>query len=120
MKEIAEECGNQTKKIKRALRGIEYTDISLERVYEYYNQVTDDEVGEACAAFAGKALACREATPEDLIKAMRLYRAIKRIVEEEKLSALTLSCFKLIEHYGYSIFFLRLPAGSLWNGNKPL
>ena len=80
--------------------GIEYTDISLERVYEYYNQVTDDEVGEACAAFAGKALACREATPEDLIKAMRLYRAIKRIVEEEKLSALTLSCFKLIEQTG--------------------
>ena len=80
--------------------GIEYTDISLERVYEYYNQVTDDEVGEACATFAGKALACREATPEDLIKAMRLYRAIKRIVEEEKLSALTLSCFKLIEQTG--------------------
>ena len=39
--------------------GIEYTDISLERVYEYYNQVTDDEVGEACAAFAGKALAAK-------------------------------------------------------------
>ena len=52
------------------------------------------------AAFAGKALACREATPEDLIKAMRLYRAIKRIVEKEKLSALTLSCFKLIEQTG--------------------
>ena len=80
--------------------GIEYTDISLERVYEYYNQITDDEVGEACAAFASKALACREATPEDLIKAMRLYRTIKRIVEEEKLSALTLSCFKLIEQTG--------------------
>lgn len=80
--------------------GIEYTDIPLERVYEYYNQITDDEVGEACATFAGKALACREATPEDLIKAMRLYRAIKRIVEEGKLSALTLSCFKLIEQTG--------------------
>ena len=80
--------------------GIEYTDISLDRVYKYYNQITDDEVGEACATFAGKALACREASPEDLIKAMRLYRAIKRIVEEEKLSALTLSCFKLIEQTG--------------------
>ena len=77
--------------------GIEYTDISLERVYEYYNQVTDDEVGEACAAFAGKALACREGTPEDLIKAMRLYRAIKKVCQEENLEALTLSCFKLIE-----------------------
>lgn len=80
--------------------GIEYTDVPLERIYEYYEQITDDEVGEACASLAGKALACREATPEDMIKAMRLYRAIKKIVEEDKLSAVTLSCFRLIEQTG--------------------
>lgn len=51
--------------------GVEYTDVSLDRIYEYYNQITDDEVGEACAHLAGKALACREASPEDMIKAMR-------------------------------------------------
>ena len=28
--------------------GIEYTDVSLDRIYEYYGQITDDEVGEAC------------------------------------------------------------------------
>ena len=80
--------------------GVEYTDIPLERIYEYYEQTTDDEVGEACANLAGKALACREATPEDMIKAMRLYRAIKRIVEKEHLSAITLSCFRLIDQTG--------------------
>ncbi len=80
--------------------GVEYTDISLDRIYEYYNQITDDEVGEACAHLAGKALACREASPEDMIKAMRLYRAIRRIVDEDRLSALTLSCFRLIEQTG--------------------
>ena len=80
--------------------GVEYTDIALERVYEYYNQITDDEVGEACAGLAGKALACREASPEDMIKAMRLYRAIRKIVDEDRLSALTLSCFRLIEQTG--------------------
>lgn len=80
--------------------GVEYTDIALERVYEYFEQITDDEVGEACAHLAEKALACREATPEDMIKAMRLYRALKRIVEEEKLSAITLSCFRLIGQTG--------------------
>ena len=80
--------------------GIEYTDIPLERVYEYYEQTTDEEVGQACADLAGKALACREATPEDMIKAMRLYRAIKKIVTEEGLSAITLSCFRLIEQTG--------------------
>ncbi|WP_418696593.1 fucose isomerase [Bacteroides sp.] len=80
--------------------GVEYVDIPLEHIYEYYEQTTDDEVGEACASLAGKALACREATPEDMIKAMRLYRAIKKVVEEENLSAITLSCFRLIEQTG--------------------
>lgn len=77
--------------------GVEYTDIPLERVYEYFKQITEEEVGASCAAVASQALACREATPEDLIKAMRLYRAIRKVCEEEKLDALTLSCFKLIE-----------------------
>ena len=55
--------------------GIEYIDIPLERVYEHFQQITDEEVGAS----------------------MRLYRAIKKICKEEKLEALTLSCFKLIE-----------------------
>lgn len=80
--------------------GVEYTDIPLERIYDYYGQIADDEVGEACATLAAKALACREAAPEDMIKAMRLYRAIKKVVEEEHLSAITLSCFRMIEQTG--------------------
>ena len=76
--------------------GVEYIDIPLDRVYNYYNEVTDDEVGEECAALATRALACREATPEDMLKAMRLYRAIRRIAQEDGLSAFTLSCFRLI------------------------
>lgn len=77
--------------------GIEYLDIPLQRIYDAFEQITDDEVGASCAAVASQALACREATPEDLIKAMRLYRAVKKVSIEEKLDALTLSCFKLIE-----------------------
>ena len=80
--------------------GVEYIDLPLERIYEYYDKITDEEVGAACAAFASQALACREATPEDLLKAMRLYRAIRMLCEEENLSAITLSCFKLIEQTG--------------------
>lgn len=77
--------------------GVDYVDIPLERVYEHYNKITDDAVGASCAAVASQALACREAAPEDLLKAMRLYRAVKRVCEEEKLDALTLSCFKMLE-----------------------
>ncbi|WP_270721734.1 fucose isomerase [Bacteroides hominis] len=80
--------------------GIEYLDIPLERIYDVYDRITDNEVGASCAAVASQALTCREGTPEDMIKAMRLYRAVKRICKEEKLSAVTLSCFKLIERTG--------------------
>jgi L-fucose isomerase-like protein len=80
--------------------GIEYLNIPLERIYDVYDRITDNEVGASCAAVASQALACREGTPEDMIKAMRLYRAVKRICKEEKLSAVTLSCFKLIERTG--------------------
>ena len=41
--------------------------------------------------------ACREGTPEDLIKSMRLLPGDKKVCQEENLEALTLSCFKLIE-----------------------
>lgn len=80
--------------------GIEYIDIPLDRIYDKFHHVTDDEVGDACARLAEKALACREATPEDMLKAMRLYRAIRQIVEEEHLDALTLSCFRLVDRIG--------------------
>lgn len=80
--------------------GVEYLDIPIERVYDIYDKTTNDEVGASCAAFASQALACREGTPEDILKAMRLYRAIRRVCEEEKLSAVTVSCFKLIDRTG--------------------
>ncbi|MDO4164273.1 MAG: fucose isomerase [Bacteroides sp.] len=80
--------------------GVEYIDIPLERVYEYYEQTTDDEVGEACAELASKALACREATPEDMIRDMRLYRALRRIADEDHLQALTLNRSRQMEQTG--------------------
>ena len=80
--------------------GVEYIDIPLERVYKLFDKITDDEVGQSCAEFAGNALACREGSPEDILKAMRLYRAIKQVCVEENLQALTLSCFSLIQRTG--------------------
>ena len=80
--------------------GVNYIDIPLERVYDYYDQISEDEVGELAAFLAEKALACREGSPEDMLKATRLYVALKRIAKEEHLQALTLSCFRLINHTG--------------------
>lgn len=77
--------------------GIDYIDLPLERIYEKYQHITDEQVGASCATVASQALACREGTPEDILKAMKLYHALKQVAEEERLDALTLSCFKLID-----------------------
>lgn len=47
--------------------------------------------------FANRAKGIQEATPEELLRAMRLYKAIRRVCQEENLDALTLSCFSLIQ-----------------------
>lgn len=80
--------------------GIEYTDIPLEHVHELFDRISGDEVKADAIAFNNKALGIREASPKDLINAMRLYKAVKQICKEEKLDALTLSCFRIINKLG--------------------
>ncbi len=80
--------------------GVEYVDIPADRVVEYSRALTDDEVGEEAAALASRALACREGTPDDMLRAMKVCRALQRVAREEGLSALTVSCFRLVEAAG--------------------
>ena len=40
--------------------GIEYVDIPLERIYEQFKHITDDQVGASCAAVASQALAVKQ------------------------------------------------------------
>lgn len=77
--------------------GIEFVDIPIEEVQCLFYQIKDDDIGYQASIFANNAVACREATPEDLLKSMRLYQAVKIICEKKKLDAITLSCFALID-----------------------
>jgi len=80
--------------------GVELVHIPLEHVYDYYDNITDESVQESCASLKTRAKGCVEPTDHDITKAMRLASAIKQIVEEEKLSAITLACFRLLERTG--------------------
>lgn len=80
--------------------GVNFVDIPIEQAVERYKQVTDDEIGDLTAHVATQALACRESTPEQLLKAIRLYQALRQIAQEQRLNAMTLSCFKLIDLIG--------------------
>ncbi len=73
-----------------------YTHISLKRFYEYYEQVDEGEGWEAVAEVVEKAEVIKEPDKEDLIKAGRIYLAIKRILEDYHLDGFTIGCFDLI------------------------
>lgn len=75
--------------------GISFVDVPLEEVATRMKRITDDEVGDRCAQLAARAMACREAEPEDMLSAMRVYHALHQIAEEMQLSALTLNCTRL-------------------------
>ncbi|MFA6812288.1 MAG: fucose isomerase [Bacteroidaceae bacterium] len=80
--------------------GVEYIDLPLEQVYEPFSKIKDEEVELACKEIASKALTCKESTPKDLVKAMRFYKALKEVCIKEKLDAVTLNCFKVIDQIG--------------------
>ncbi len=76
--------------------GVSYQDYSLKEVVRRFNNITDDEIGVEASLVATHCHSCNETTPENLLRAMRLYKAIKNMCEEYKLDALTFSCFSLI------------------------
>ena len=76
--------------------GIEMVDVPLDEVVEGYETVTDDEVQDITDQFINKAVSIKEPSRDEVVKAMRLYRSVKGIVERYRLDAFTLNCFDLI------------------------
>ena len=76
--------------------GVEYIDIPLSKVEEYYAHTTDSDAAALASAFVTKAKAVVEPDNKEIIKAVRLYLALKRIADEYQLNALTIQCFSLI------------------------
>ena len=81
----------------REVWGVEYVNLDLQQVVQYFEEetVTDDLLA-AVDAFLQRAQSCREPNREDVIKAMRLYRALKKVAQQRHLDALTVQCFALI------------------------
>ena len=71
-------------------------DVPLDEVVKGYEAVTNDEVQDITDEFISKASGIKEPSRDEVVKAMRLYRSIKNIVELYRLDALTLNCFDLI------------------------
>ena len=76
--------------------GVEMVDIPLNEVVKGYEAVTDEEVQDITDEFISKAVGVKEPSRDEVVKAMRLYRSVKGIVERYRLDAFTLNCFDLI------------------------
>jgi len=76
--------------------GIEMLDVPLDEVVKGYEAIGDDEVQDITDQFLNHAFGILEPTRDEVVKAMRLYRAVKDIVERYNLDAFTLNCFDLI------------------------
>ncbi len=76
--------------------GVEYVDIPLSKVEDYYAQVKDSDASVIARKFADNAKDIVEPSDKEINKSVRLYLAIRRIVEEYNLNALTIQCFSLI------------------------
>ncbi len=76
--------------------GIEMVDVPLDEVVKGYHAIADDEVQDITHEFISQAIGVKEPSRDEVVKAMRLYRAVKAIVERYHLDAFTLNCFDLI------------------------
>ncbi len=76
--------------------GITMVDVPLDEVVKGYEAVTADQVQDITDEFIKKAFGIKEPSRDEVVKAMRLYRSVKGIVERNRLDAFTLNCFDLI------------------------
>ena len=76
--------------------GVTMVDIPLDEVVKGYEAVSNADVRDITDEFMRNAVGIKEPSRDEVVKAMRLYRSIKNIVELYHLDAFTLNCFDLI------------------------
>ncbi len=73
-----------------------YVHISLKKFYEYYESITEAEGWKAVEEIIAKAKEIKEPQREDLVRAGRIYVALKKIIEDYNLDGLAIGCFEML------------------------
>ena len=76
--------------------GTAFVDVPITHVIEYFEEEKDADAEAEADQFIAGAVRMVEPDRVEVIKAVRLYHAIRRIIAEENLNAVTLRCFDLI------------------------
>lgn len=80
--------------------GITVVDISMDRLIKEINAADENESLKIAEACTEKAKATVEPSHEDMLKAAKTYLAIKKICEEDHLTAMTIRCFDIVKTCG--------------------
>jgi L-fucose isomerase-like protein len=77
--------------------GTKFIDIELEEFYNNYDEVKKEKAEKKAAELADAAEKMVENSFEDLIEAAKIYYALKKVVDNHNLDALTVRCFDIVE-----------------------
>lgn len=75
--------------------GIEFVDINQDDVQPLFENVMDEDIDSLCESLVSKARECRDIVPEDLVKSVKMYKAVKKICTENGFDAVTLNCNRM-------------------------
>jgi|AntRauTorckE6833_2_1112554.scaffolds.fasta_scaffold00020_13 L-fucose isomerase-like protein len=84
------------KKLVKQNWGLSVIDIEMTEVIKEYKDIDDNRAKRLIDEFTNNALDIKEPTNDDLIKASKVYFALKNIVQRNNLDALTIRCFDLV------------------------
>jgi L-fucose isomerase-like protein len=77
--------------------GVTFKNIELSNLYNKVENVSLDSAKNTAESFRNNAVGCKEVSEADILEASKVYLALKELVLENKLDAMTLKCFDLIE-----------------------
>lgn len=80
--------------------GVETLDIDLKRLIDGIKAVPQTDAVKVAQAIVKKANAVKEPSCADMVEAAKTYLAIKKICQEERLDAMTIRCFDIVNTCG--------------------
>ena len=80
--------------------GTETVDIDLQRLIDGIKAVPQDEAEQVAQDLLKRAQGVKEPSQADLLEAAKAYLAIKKICQEERLDAMTIRCFDIVNACG--------------------
>ena len=80
--------------------GVETLDIDLQRLIDGIKAVPQTEAGKVAQAIVKRSVAVKEPSDADMLEAAKAYLAIKKICQEERLDAMTIRCFDIVNTCG--------------------